>query len=153
MKCIICGEAIKIGKHRKTCCKKCANTLRKRTRIKNKNRKIKSYRGTYKGIKCDSRWELAFLIYCIDKGKQIQRCNEVFEYQVKGKTHKYYPDFKVKNTVIEIKGIFRKNLKLKLAAVRKTGMKIILIDKYKIKPYLDYCYKKYKTEHLEKFYD
>ena len=27
------------------------------------------------------------------------------------------------------------------------------IDKDKIKPYLEYCYNKYKTERLEKLYD
>ena len=153
MKCIICGNEITIGKNRKTCCSHCAWLLSKRTKRKNRKSRKRCYKGTYKGIKCDSRWELAFLIYCMDKGKQIQRCNEVFEYQVKGKSHKYYLDFKVKNTIIEIKGKYRKNLKYKLDCVRKAGFKIVLIDKYKIKPYLEYCYKKYKTEHLEKLYD
>ena len=155
MKCNVCGKIFESKTKRKTCGSHCAWILGKRTKKKNKKlkKRVGNYKGTYKGFKCDSRWELAFLIYCLDKGKPIQRCNEVFEYQVKGKTHKYYPDFQIKHTIIEIKGKYRKNLKLKLQAVEKQGYKIVLIDKDKIQPYLKYCYKKYKTERLEKLYD
>ena len=155
MRCIICGKEFTTHTKRKTCSSHCAWLLGKRT--KRKNRKLKKrvgcYKGTYKGIKCDSRWELAFLIYCLDKRKPIQRCNEVFSYTVRGKEHKYYPDFIIKKTIIEVKGKYRKNLRYKLESVQKAGFKILLIDKDKIQPYLEYCYKKYKTERLEKLYD
>lgn len=155
MKCVICGKEIPFGSRRKTCCSHCAWILGKRTKRKNRKlrKRIRCYKGTYKGIKCDSRWELAFLIYCLDKKKPIRRCNETFEYIVKGKTHKYYPDFIVGKIIIEIKGKFRKNLKYKLESVQKAGYKIVLIDKTKIQKYLNYCYKKYKTEELQKLYD
>lgn len=117
-----------------------------------RKRKV-SYRGTYKGIKCDSRWELAFLIFCLDKRQPIKRCNLVFNYTSRGKEHRYFPDFIIKKTIYEIKGNFKKNLNAKLNAVRMAGYTIKLIDKTKIQPYLEYCYKKYKTERLEKLYD
>ena len=155
MKCPICGKEFKSKTNRKTCCSHCAWVLGRRTKRKNRKKKkrIVSYKGTYHGIKCDSRWELAFLIYHLDKNHKIDRCMEVFEYQVRGKSHKYYPDFKLGKTIIEIKGKFRKNLKAKLDCVKNAGYRIVLIDKNKIFKYLEYCYKKYNTTHLEQLYD
>lgn len=155
MECPICHKYFEAKTKRKTCSPPCAWILGKRTKKKNRKlrKRVHCYKGTFKGIKCDSRWELAFLIYCLDKKKPIQRCNETFSYVVRGKQHTYYPDFIIKRTIIEVKGKYRKNLKYKLESVMKAGYKIILIDKDKIQKYLDYCYKKYKTEHLEKLYD
>ena len=45
--------------------------LRAKTRAKNKYLKGRYYKGTYRGIKCDSRWELAFLLFCLAHGKFI----------------------------------------------------------------------------------
>lgn len=155
MKCVICGREIEKGKKRKTCSPHCAWLLGKRTKRKNRKlkKRIRAYKGTYKGIKCDSRWELAFLLFHLSKRHKIQRCNLIFEYTVRGKLHKYYPDFQIGKTIYEIKGKYRKNLNFKLESVMKAGYKIVLIDKTKITPYLEFCYKKYKTEHLEKLYD
>lgn len=155
MKCVICGREFKSNTKRKTCSPHCAWLLGKKTKRKNRKlrKRVKAYRGTYKGIKCDSRWELAFLLYHLSKRHKITRCNITFEYIVRGKTHKYYPDFQIGKTIFEIKGKYRKNLRYKLESVEKSGFKIVLIDKEKIKPYLEFCYEKYKTEHLEKLYD
>ena len=155
MKCVICGKLIKSSTKRKTCSAHCAWLLGKRTKHKNRKlkKRVRAYKGTYKGIKCDSRWELAFLLYHLDKKHKIQRCNEVFEYTVRGKKHKYYPDFQINKTIIEIKGKYRKNLKYKLESVKQAGYRIVLIDITKIDKYLNYCYKRYKTEHLEQLYD
>lgn len=61
-------------------------------------------KGRYKGIWCDSSWELAYLIYCLDHGIKIERCTESFDYEYEGQKHKYFPDFIVEGTYIEIKG-------------------------------------------------
>lgn len=135
---------------RSKCKEKTISTKRKKCRRK---RKITSYRGYYQGIKCDSRWELAFLIYCLDKGRKIKRCDKVFYYTVKGKEHKYFPDFMINNIIIEIKGKWKKNLQHKLMSVINEGYKIKLIDQKNIGPYLKYCYKKFGTEELQKLYD
>lgn len=155
MKCIICGREFTSKTKRKTCSSHCAWLLGKRTKRKNRKlkKRVRAYKGTYKGIKCDSRWELAFLLYHLSKRHRIHRCNLVFEYTSRGKKHKYYPDFQIGTTIYEIKGKYRKNLNFKLDSVIQAGYKIILIDKKRIQPYLEYCYKKYKTEHLEKLYD
>lgn len=153
MKCQICHREFKSKTRRKTCSKRCANKLRARTRAKNRHLSGRYYKGTYKGIKCDSRWELAFLLFCLYKGLPIQRCPYTFHYTIRGKEHTYYPDFIINKTIYEIKGIHRKNLRAKLECVKRAGFDIVLIDKTKIQPYLEWCYKKFKTEHIEKLFD
>lgn len=63
-----------------------------------------SKHGWYKNIYCDSSWELAFILFCHDHGKNIVRCKERRKYIFKEKEHNYYPDFVVDEKIIEIKG-------------------------------------------------
>lgn len=60
--------------------------------------------GWYKGIYCNSSWELAFVIYCLEHNKLIQRCKQKLPYYVDTKKYNYYPDFKVDNKLVQIKG-------------------------------------------------
>lgn len=61
--------------------------------------------GWYKGIWCDSSWELAFVIYQLDHNNQIKRCLEARNYTYLSKIRKYIPDFIVNNQeIVEIKG-------------------------------------------------
>lgn len=162
--CVICNKEFKI-KHkytRQTCSTKCKGILI--TKIKKQHGTLKvsggyrqnanrRYGGFYKGMWCDSRWELAFLIYCLDNKINIIKCNEYFEYILNNKTHRYYPDFKINNVYYEIKGRWRQNLNNKLNSVRAKGFEIKLVVKEDMKPYLEYCYKKYKIKNLEVLYD
>lgn len=61
-------------------------------------------KGRYKGIWCDSTWELAWVIYHLDHNIKFERNYKGFSYQHEGKIHTYYPDFKTEDTYIEIKG-------------------------------------------------
>ena len=61
-------------------------------------------KGWYKGIFCDSSWELAFVIYCLDHNLNIRRCEEKRTYLWNGEEHAYIPDFITDEGVIEIKG-------------------------------------------------
>jgi DNA-directed RNA polymerase subunit M/transcription elongation factor TFIIS len=61
-------------------------------------------KGWYKGFFCDSSWELAFVIYHIDKGINIERNKVGLEYEYKSKLRKYYPDFIINDKYYEIKG-------------------------------------------------
>ena len=61
-------------------------------------------KGWYKGFFCDSSWELAYIIYCLDKGIQIQRNLERRTYIWNNKKEIYIPDFIVNGEIIEIKG-------------------------------------------------
>jgi hypothetical protein len=63
--------------------------------------------GWYKDMWCDSTYELAYVIYHIDYNIPIYRNREYWTYidpNRYNKTFKYYPDFVVNNTLIEIKG-------------------------------------------------
>ena len=60
----------------------------------NANRKSgRGKKGRYKGFWCDSTYELAFVIYCLDHNIPIQRNHKYYEYQYMNKTRRYYPDF------------------------------------------------------------
>lgn len=99
---------------------------------KNSGRGIKGY---YKNIWCDSSWELAFLLYCLDKGLNIKRSKKSLEYQFEGETHHYHPDFEIDEYLIEIKGFYDEKSLVK----RKFFPNIIYIDKNNINKYLSYA--------------
>ena len=81
--------------------------------------------GTYKGFYCDSSWELAFVIYCLDHNIEFNRNNVGFDYLINNTIKKFYPDFIIGDTYYEIKGGYDKNVYAKLA---NFPHKIILID-------------------------
>lgn len=101
--------------------------------------------GWYKGIRCDSTWELAFLIYHLDNNLYIERCNEQRKYIWKGKEHIYYPDFVTDKGIIEIKGYKTKQSEEK----RKQNPDIINIFKEDIQFYLGYVHNKYNKSLIE----
>ena len=59
----------------------------------------------YNDLKFDSSWELAFYIYCIDRGKNIIRETCSFTYNCNGTDYSYFPDFRVNGALVEIKGL------------------------------------------------
>ena len=96
-------------------------------------------KGWYKGIFCDSSWELAFVIWNIENNKSIERCKEKREYIFKGEKHIYIPDFIVEDEVVEIKGYSSKQWEEKI----KQNPDVKVLYKNDIKPYLDYVVSKY----------
>lgn len=99
--------------------------------------------GRYKGIPSDSTWELVYIIYCLDKNKQIDRCKETFDYiQSSGRKAKYHPDFIVNSEIVEIKGPQDKEWPNKLKAVTKP---ITVIGKNEIDFYIKYVFKEYNV--------
>lgn len=58
----------------------------------------------YNGICFDSFIEIAFYVYCCNRGHKVIVHPCSFDYEFEGKTHKYIPDFLVDNQLIEIKG-------------------------------------------------
>ena len=110
--------------------------------------------GRYRGIWCDSSWEMAFLIYCLDRGKVIERNLDSWEYvSHKGITRRFYPDFRVDGVLHEIKGPQRPDDPLKIAAVDEP---IVYIQgKVAMKPYLDYVTSTYGVarDNLNILYD
>lgn len=98
--------------------------------------------GYYNGIHCDSSWELAYLIYCLEHNIQIKRCNIRFNYEYNGEQHIYTPDFIINESeLIEIKGFKDKRWKEKKKCCLLNNIKII--NKEDIKPYIKYVKEKY----------
>lgn len=111
----------------------------------------------------DSSWELAFYIYCIDNSILVEHETEKIEYYCEGIKHYYFPDFKIGNEFIEIKGdqFFKDgefiNPYGKTTEVMKAKFRCMLDNNVKIlkkkdcKKYLDYVNLKYGKDYLKKF--
>ena len=104
--------------------------------------------GWYKGIHCDSSWELAFLVYYMDHNLYIERCKEKRQYVWNNKQHTYYPDFITDDGIIEIKGYSTDQWKSK----EEQNPDVKVLYKNEIKPYLDYVINTYGTDFI-KLYD
>ena len=104
--------------------------------------------GWYKGIHCDSSWELAFLVYHLDHNLYIERCKEKRQYVWNNKQHTYYPDFITDDGIIEIKGYSTDQWKSK----EEQNPDVIVLYKDDMKLYLDYVINTYGTDFI-KLYD
>ena len=91
-------------------------------------------KGWYKGIFCDSSWELAFVLHCELSNTTIVRNTIKFPYTFDGVVLKYLPDFIVNNEYVEIKGYMSAKNKAKLD---QFPHKITVYDKNDIKPILE----------------
>lgn len=100
-------------------------------------------KGRYQGIWCDSSYELAYLIYCLDHRIQIQRNREAYLYEIEGVTHKYYPDFIVNGKIVEIKGFIREIDKVKFSSVPG----LVVITGNRMNRYLNYVIDKYGADY------
>ena len=93
------------------------------------------HRGWYKGIWCDSAWELAFLMWHLDHGVEIVRNTELFDYTL-NKTLHYQPDFLVNGIYHEIKGVMDGRSRRKISQFRYP---LVVIGFKEIQPYLKYA--------------
>ena len=117
---------------------------------------IKSGRKSYfyNNLYFDSSWELALYLYAIAHNEEIIRSPLKLEYYVNNKKHYYFPDFKYKGMLIEIKGdhmldennnlkdgynsgISNDHLKAKQECMYNNN--VILLSKKDIKFALDWC--------------
>lgn len=136
--CLHCGEIGKSYKYKKDqkYHKEC--WLRVSGGIKKGSSRGKS--GFYKGYWCDSSYELAYLIYCLDSDIKIERNKKGFEYFYEEKRHLFYPDFIVNGKYVEIK-----NFKSELtdAKISYFPNEITVIYKVDMGPYLEYAISKH----------
>ena len=108
-------------------------------------------KGWYKGYWCDSLWELAYIIYCLDHKIHIERNLKGFEYEYKGKKHLYFPDFIVNEEYVEIKGLKSELTEVKIKSVPN----IRVFYKEDLKHVFDYIKEKYNKTYnsLQDLYD
>jgi hypothetical protein len=116
---------------------------RKRKRFKFRPSRGKS--GYYKGIWCDSSWELAFVLYNIDHNISFIRNEEKFTYTYRGRNYKWIPDFIVDGSYIEIKGWMRKRDEAKINSFQKP---LIILRAQDLKPILKYVTNNYGKDFI-----
>lgn len=110
-------------------------------------------KGWYKDFYCRSTWELAWLAYQLENGNKVEKCSEHFEYFIENKAHRYYPDFVLNGTYIEIKGWRLPNVEQKISQFPKDKKLLLIEGKREIKPYLDYVLSKYGKDFHEVLYE
>ena len=148
--CKYCGKPFtyKESHSRQYCCSECRNKYVE----ENVKPKLGGYRkgsgrgksGWYKGIYCDSSWELAYVVYCLDNNIPIKRCTEPIKYMFNNEEHKYFPDFITNEGIIEIKGYKTEQWEAKL--IQANNIKVLY--KEDMKPYLDYVHDKYGFDYI-----
>lgn len=153
-KCTICDNEFTTtykNKLNKTCSHKC----KKKQHAINNHRQNKTFGkcGYYHDTYCASSWELAFLIYNLDLGKDIKRCELTFKYNIAEEEHLYFPDFIMDGTIYEVKGRELEDVALKTQAVIESGYIIQLIRKKEITPIIKSIKEKYGVKDITKLYD
>lgn len=111
--------------------------------------KVSSYgkHGTYKGIHCDSTYELVFLIYCMDHNIKIIRNENSFPYVYNNEIRNYYPDFFLPdyNLYIETKGRDIGPVYEKLEGMKLLNKNIKLLHYEDLIPCFEYVKNTYKV--------
>ena len=107
-------------------------------------------KGRYKNIWCDSSWELAFVIWHLDNGYSVERNLIFYLYTWEKKEHKYYPDFIINGELFEVKGFYSDKDKEK---IKQCPVKIKVLLKEDILPFIEYVKRTYKLNKIEDLYD
>lgn len=105
--CPICKIDPVRAHHRKTCgASSCLSGYLKIVSGGYRERAGRGKMGHYRGIFCNSQWELAYLIWMFDHGREVVRNTIGYPYTDpdSGKQRKFYPDFIVDGGLVEIKG-------------------------------------------------
>ena len=142
-KCLYCGDVIITTKktprkYHYDCYKKCSGGYRKGSGF--------GKSGWFKGIWCDSSYELAWVIYNIDHNIQFTRNTEGFEYFKNGIKCKYYPDFIIGSTYIEIKGYYTEEVDIKS---NNFPHELKILYKSDLKEIFEYVISKYGSNFIE----
>jgi hypothetical protein len=101
-------------------------------------------KGWYKGFFCDSSWELAYVVYCLEHNISIIRNIEKRQYVWEKKIRNYIPDFIVEGKVTEIKGYKTKQWLAKLEA----NPDVTVLYEKDLEPVLDYVKSKYGKDFI-----
>lgn len=157
--CCICGKELPYKRRNKqTCSNECYHKLISKNAsaaAKNMGGNLNPYGvrgtakyGTYKGIHCDSSWELAYVMYCLDHNILIERNGEGFEYTYNNEQHMYYPDFVVDGVYIEVKNFDNDQVQAKISQFPK-DRKLKVLFKPDMKRYINYCVRTYGKDYAE----
>lgn len=102
-------------------------------------------KGWYKGFFCDSSWELAYVIYCLEHNIKIVRNTEKRQYTWKNRVKNYIPDFIVEGSLVEVKGYKTEQWLAKI----KANPDVKVLYEQELKPVLDYVKNKYGKNFID----
>lgn len=104
-------------------------------------------KGRYKGVWCDSSWELAWVIYAVDHNLEFKKNTEKFPYEFNGETLYYIPDFILANgEYVEIKGYQTDQVSAKIEHFPHV---LTVLREQEIKQYLSYAVSKFGKNFTE----
>lgn len=161
--CQICNKSF-VSKYKstKTCSIECATKIRSLNISKAKkgmtgilrNRAGRGKSGRYNGFWLSSTWELAYYIWCQDKGIDVIRNSIGYSYHNPDTNtyHKFYPDFIINGRLTEIKGYKSKLVEYKLSGVTEP---IDVLYKEELKEMFQYVENKtnIKIKDIHQLYD
>lgn len=101
-------------------------------------------KGWYKGFFCDSSWELAYVVYCLDHNIDIKRNTEKRKYVCQGVVKNYIPDFIVEGTLTEVKGYKTEQWLAKMAA----NPDVRVLYEQDLVPVIEYVKNKYGKDFI-----
>jgi hypothetical protein len=101
-------------------------------------------KGWYQGFFCDSSWELAYLIFCLDHNTNIKLNLEKRQYQWNGSTKNYIPYFIVEGVLTEIKGYKTEQWLAKL----KANPDVVVLYEKDLKPVFEYVTRVYGKDFI-----
>lgn len=146
---------IQSGQRNGGCCEDPQRETERRQKISQQMKKVGAggYRrgsgigkkGWYNNIWCDSSWELAFVIYCLEHNKNIQRNTTRFNYTYNNTTKKFLPDFVVDGKLYEVKGYWTEQNREK---IKQCSEEIQIVDSSNITLYTDYVISKYGKDFI-----
>lgn len=109
----------------------------------------RSRHGYYKGIYSGSTYELVWIIYRLDHNLPVTR----FEGFLKEGRLKYFPDFIIDNTIIEIKGYHRDTVDIKKELAESKGYKVCILYKDDLAKEFEWVQSNYSYKHVHELYD
>lgn len=118
--------------------------------------KLISRKYVYHGEKFDSSWELYYWIYCKEQGYQIARNFKYFTFTLNSKQKRFYPDFIVNGTLVEIKGdhlkldVYKTQLwQAKEQICKKEHIKVL--SESEMKPVIKWVQNKFGKKYVKQF--
>ena len=104
--------------------------------------------GYYKGVWCDSSWELAYLLYCLDHNILVERNKIGFTYIWQDAPHHYFPDFYLPDieSYVEIKGYKSER---DVAKIEQFSERLLVLEAAEMQPILDEIESKYGKNFVE----
>lgn len=154
--CAVCNIQFKAkSRKQRFCSRQCVNQGQK-LGLFNITKKLGGYRakggrgkqGWYKGIYCNSSWQLAYVMYCKDHNIDIKRNNTGYQYLFEDvKPSHYYPDFIINGQqFVQVKGFKDARWQYKM---KYFPYKLKVIDGDSINYYLSYAKQTYGANFVQ----